>query len=90
MPPLSRSVVRTLVPAGAAVSLLAACQQLTNPAGSVELQQSLYDLQDQLTQLREESTMLQWQVDSLQAVVAQQDSSLRRIANLMGSPLPPR
>lgn len=64
------------------------CQNLTNPAAQVELQQSLYDLQDLLVQMREETSLLQTQVDSLQGVVARQDTSLRRIANLLGAPLP--
>ncbi len=67
---------------------LLACQQLTNPTASVELQESLYELQDLLVQMREETAMLQGQVDSLQFVVARQDSTLRRMANLMGMPVP--
>jgi hypothetical protein len=65
-----------------------ACQQLTNPAASAELQESLYELQELLGQMRDETAMLQWQVDSLQGVVARQDTSLRRLANQLGMPLP--
>lgn len=66
----------------------AGCQQLTNPAAQAELQQSLYDLQDLLAQMREETAVLQWQVDSLQGVVARQDTSMRRLANQLGLPMP--
>jgi len=72
----------------AALPAAAGCQQLTNPAAQVELQQSLYELQDLLVQMREETAILQWQVDSLQGVVARQDTSLRRLANQLGMPLP--
>lgn len=64
------------------------CQQLTNPAAQAELQQSLYDLQDLLAQMRDETAALQWQVDSLQGVVARQDTSMRRLANQLGLPMP--
>lgn len=80
-------VARTLL-VGAMLAPALACQQLTNPAASVELQQSLYDLQDLLVQMREETAVLQWQVDSLQGVVARQDTSLRRLANQLGMPMP--
>ncbi len=82
-----RSSVRALLLAGVALALAAGCRQLTNPTADVELQQSLYDLQDLLMQVRDETAYLQAQVDSLQSVVAHQDSSLRRIANLIGAPI---
>jgi len=72
---------------GALLVATAGCQPLTNPAAQVELQESLYQLQDLLVQMREETAMLQWQVDSLQGVVARQDTSLRRLANQLGMPI---
>jgi hypothetical protein len=69
------------------LTVLSGCQRLTNPTAQVELQQSLYDLQDLLVQMREETALLQGQVDSLQRVVAKQDTSLRQIANLLGAPI---
>lgn len=86
--PIRRSaLVRWLT---VAIVLLSApaCQQLTNPAAQAELQQSLYELQDLLVQMRDQTAMLQSQVDSLQGVVARQDTSLRRVANQLGMPLP--
>ncbi len=79
---------QALLLAGVAVTLFTGCKQLSNPSADVELQQSLYDLQDLLVQMRDETSLLQMQVDSLQGVVARQDTSLRQIANLMGSPIP--
>ncbi len=83
-----RFPLHVLLLAGVAMSLTTGCKQITNPNADIELQQSLYDLQDLLVQMRDETAMLQMQVDSLQGVVARQDTSLRRIANLMGSPIP--
>jgi len=77
-----------LLLAAVALTLATGCKQITNPNADVELQQSLYDLQDLLVQMRDETSLLQMQVDSLQGVVARQDTTLRRIANLMGSPVP--
>lgn len=88
MPARRRVRLRALLFAGVSMTLTAGCKQITNPNADVELQQSLYDLQDLLVQMREETSLLQLQVDSLQGVVARQDSSLRKIANLMGSPIP--
>lgn len=83
-----RRAVRGLLLSAAVALVAGGCQQLTNPAADIELQQSLYDLQDMLFQIQDESARLQSQVDSLQFVVASQDSSLRRIANLLGAPIP--
>ncbi len=66
---------------------LTACQQLTNPAAQAELQQSMYDLQDMLVGMREETALLQSQVDSLRFVAARQDTTLRQLANLLGAPM---
>lgn len=67
---------------------VASCRQLANPVADVELQQSLYDLQDLLADMRDQTAQLQWQFDSLQSVVARQDSVLRNVANLVGTPMP--
>ncbi|MCU0617767.1 MAG: hypothetical protein MUD17_11895 [Gemmatimonadaceae bacterium] len=64
------------------------CRQLSNPVADVELQQSLFELQDLLAEMRDQTAQLQWQVDSLQQVVARQDSVLRNVANLVGTPMP--
>ena len=88
MPPLAdRS--RALVPLAIGLALaLGGCRQLANPVADVELQQSLFELQDLLVEMREQTAQLQWQVDSLQQVVARQDSVLRNVANLVGTPMP--
>lgn len=88
MPARRPRPVHALLLSAVAMTMASGCKQLTNPNADVELQQSLYDLQDLLVQMREETSLLQMQVDSLQGVVARQDTSLRKIANLMGAPLP--
>lgn len=88
MPLRRRHAIRGLLLCAVVAIAAAGCQQLTNPTADVELQQSLYDLQDMLFQIQDESARLQSQVDSLQFIVARQDSTLRRIANLMGAPIP--
>jgi hypothetical protein len=88
MPAPHTSPFQALLLAAVALTLATGCKQITNPNADVELQQSLYDLQDLLVQMRDETSLLQMQVDSLQGVVARQDTTLRRIANLMGSPVP--
>lgn len=67
--------------------LMSGCSQILNPTADVELQQALWDLQDLLVELRDETAILQGQVDSLHWVVARQDSSIRMISNLIGSPI---
>jgi len=86
--PIHRAVLVRWLTVAVVVLSAPACQQLTNPAAQAELQQSLYELQDLLVQMRDETAMLQSQVDSLQGVVARQDTSLRRVANQLGMPLP--
>ena len=71
-------------------ALLGGCRQFATPMADVELQQSLYDLQDLIAGMQDDVMQLRGSVDSLQAVVAAQDSVLRRVANLVGMPQPAR
>lgn len=71
-----------------ALLVTASCRQITNPTADVELQQNLYDLEDLLVQMRDETALLQQQVDSLGGIVARQDSLLRTVAMRSGIPLP--
>ncbi len=71
----------------ALVVFASGCQQLTNPAAQAELQKSMYDLQDMLMDMRDETALLQGQVDSLRFVVARQDSTMRQLSNLLGAPM---
>ncbi|MDQ4079842.1 MAG: hypothetical protein M3125_03715 [Gemmatimonadota bacterium] len=56
-------------------------------AGEVTLAETLIEMSDALVALREESAMLQAQVDSLREHVARQDTVVRRLASMAGLPL---
>lgn len=55
--------------------------------GDVTLAETLIDMSDALVALREETAMLQAQVDSLRQHVARQDTVVRRLASMAGMPL---
>jgi hypothetical protein len=55
-------------------------------AGDVTLAETLIDMSDALVALREETAMLQAQVDSLRQHVARQDTVVRRLASMAGLP----
>ncbi len=67
-----------------AVGAATGCGQLSNPTADVELQQSMYDLQDLIMGMQEQTAELQAQVDSLRIVVAQQDTLVRQMAGMAG------
>ena len=52
--------------------------------GDTTLAETLIDMSDALTGLREETALLQSQVDSLREQVARQDTLLRRLASMAG------
>jgi hypothetical protein len=56
-------------------------------AGEATLAETLIDMSDALVALREETALLQAQVDSLREQMARQDTVLRRLASLAGMPL---
>ncbi len=66
--------------------LAAACRPTTQ--ADINTGQALIELGDAIAGLREETSILQQQVDSLRLVVARQDSTLRQVANLAGIPIP--
>jgi hypothetical protein len=69
------------------VGALSGC--LRNPAADAASAQALTEIADQLGALQQDNAALQSQVDSLRAVVARQDTVLRRLANLAGVPMAP-
>jgi hypothetical protein len=77
--------VRTLVGALVVVGTLSGC--LRNPSVDAATAQALTEIADQLGAMQQDNASLQNQVDSLRAVVAKQDSVLRRVANLAGVPM---
>jgi hypothetical protein len=81
-----RSVLRTLLLTGLASLPLAACYQ--DPNEQIEAMQATIDLQDTLNELGMRTTELQFTLDSLRSIVARQDSTIYRLANLAGIPYP--
>lgn len=63
---------------------LAACYQ--DPNAQLDAMQEEFDLKTTLEDLSSRTTELQFAVDSLRGVVARQDTTLARLANLAGVP----
>jgi hypothetical protein len=55
--------------------------------GDTTLAETLIDMSDALVAVREETALLQAQVDSLREQVARQDTVVRRLASMAGMPL---
>ena len=56
----------------------------------VDMAQTVYELGTAVQELRDGQLDLQERFDSLSILVGRQDSTIRSLANLMGSPMPPR
>ncbi|MGQ0646764.1 MAG: hypothetical protein ACT4P7_04280 [Gemmatimonadaceae bacterium] len=56
----------------------------------VDLAQTVMDLGTALQDVQQNQLDLQDRIDSLTVLVNRQDSTIRTLANLIGSPLPPR
>jgi hypothetical protein len=69
-----------------AFATLVAC---SGPAlsGDTTVAETLIDMSDALVALREETALLQAQVDSLREQMARQDTVLRRLASMAGVPM---
>ena len=81
-----RSVAARLALAAAGALALAACAQ--NPGSANEtLGQSIIELGDAISALREENAAIQEQLDSLRRQVARQDTVMRQLANVAGIPV---
>jgi septal ring factor EnvC (AmiA/AmiB activator) len=62
---------------------------LRNPSADAATAQALTEIAEQLGALQQDNAELQQQVDSLRAVLARQDTVVRRLANLAGVPIAP-
>jgi hypothetical protein len=72
-----------------AVAVLATLVGCGGPrtTGDPTLAETLIEMSDALTSVREETALLQAQVDSLREQMARQDTVLRRLASMAGMPL---
>ena len=68
------------------------CSGVPGAPGSnnVDVAQTVMEMGEAVNALRQETALLQWQVDSLGTVVAQQDSVIRQLAGIAGVPVPVR
>lgn len=87
MPPSTSSLVR---PALVALGLATASGCGLPTKQDVDLAQTVLEMGQAFQDLQVAQQDQQERVDSLAALVARQDSTIRMLANLMGSPLPPR
>ena len=69
--------------------VIGACPEITGRS-DIGIAEALLEIEDALAGLREESAILQAQIDSLRGVVARHDTALRQIGNLTGVPVPAR
>ncbi len=69
-----------------ALVILGACGGPTT-SGDTTLAETLIEMSDALTAVREETALLQAQVDSLREQMARQDTLLRRLASMAGMPI---
>jgi hypothetical protein len=67
---------------GAAVFALGSCYQ--DPSKQLDQMQETIDLTNTLDELASRTTELQFALDSLRGVVARQDSTIAKLANLAG------
>jgi hypothetical protein len=67
--------------------VLGACG-VPRTSGDTSLAEMLIEMSDALAAVREETALLQAQVDSLREQMARQDTVVRRLASMAGMPLP--
>lgn len=59
-----------------------------SPGGDIQQAELMMDLNDLMNEMRQETAVLQDQIDALREDVARQDTLIRRMANLNGLALP--
>jgi hypothetical protein len=70
-----------------ALVMLAGCG-VPRTSGDTTLAETLIEMSDAMAAVREETALLQAQVDSLREQLARQDTVVRRLASMAGMPLP--
>lgn len=61
-----------------------------DPRAEANIAQAMVDVGTQISQMQQDYSALQNEVDSLRTVVARQDTIITRLASLAGLPLQPR
>jgi hypothetical protein len=70
-----------------AAALILATSACATPKFQADVATQLNQVGDELQAQRQETMLLQEQIDSLKVVVAKQDTVIRKLANLAGMPL---
>ena len=70
-----------------AVALVVVCAACPASRADIAISEQIIQLGDGMNTLRQENAEIQQQVDSLRLVVARQDTVIRQLANLAGTPL---
>jgi hypothetical protein len=69
------------------IAMLSGCG-VPRTSGDTTLAETLIEMSDAMAAVREETALLQAQVDSLREQMARQDTVVRRLASIAGMPLP--
>lgn len=97
MPPDRRRSTRTDAPTGvtartrlhvAALVVACAMSGCATPRALAALQEELNQASDAVNDIRVTMSVMQTTIDSLTSVVARQDSTISRVANAAGVPIP--
>ena len=71
---------------GVALFVVGSSCQVRNPASQAELLQTVNEIGDAVNALRQDTAVMQDQIDSLRLVVARQDSAIARLSVATGVP----
>lgn len=85
--PDSSHMTPRLLPLALLVALLLAPISCRSPVADAALTEQMRQLADELNGARQDAAAIQGRIDSLQTVVAKQDTVIRQLANLAGMPL---
>jgi hypothetical protein len=85
-----RRRARRLVPIAGLIVLAAFAGCYQDPQEQLDQMQQLNDMLDAVNDIGMRTTELQFTVDSLTQVIARQDTTIARLANLAGVPYPGR
>jgi predicted lipoprotein len=73
--------------AAAVLALALVCSACPASRADIAMSEQIIQMGDGLNDLRQDTSALQQQMDSLRLVVAKQDTVIRQLANLAGVPL---
>ena len=69
--------------------IVAAGSCMRSPTEDIALGETILEMSDAISLMRQESAQMQSELDSLRTALARQDTLLRRLAGMAGLPTPP-